>query len=251
MVKLCAYCGKARPLTREHLWPDWVLRRTEYHHAYLAGAGKIVGREMKIRDVCAPCNNVRLGRLDEHVKSLWAPYLGQWIAAGQTIDFRYDHGQLLRWLLKVAYNTARSNVRNTDRHAKLLRRYAQVLIAEDAVTPVWAVAKVATIMPSFVFDEATQHFRPVQPQGARSGQIFIPGLSDERRFITRMVQLNGYLFSLFVLDDIDLEMETIQKVVASLPGTGLHSSGRTIIPPPETDTFSAMRGIERWPAPSR
>ena len=55
--KTCAYCDRAGKFTREHIWPDWLLQRTNYTRAFLARAGKIVGRSQTINDVCASCNN--------------------------------------------------------------------------------------------------------------------------------------------------------------------------------------------------
>jgi len=242
MAKPCAYCGEHGKLTREHIWPDWILQRTEYHMAYSAKANKVVGRDQTIRDVCAACNNGPLSDLDAYALTLWDPYLSRWVAANEEVDFQYDHSKLLRWLLKLAFNASRT----TGTHAELLARYASVLIARDPVTPLFAFAKVATIRPSLLLDQASGKFRIVQPTGARMGPLLMPGLPPDASVITRVIQLNAYWFSLLVVDNPDVALEPIFQRFGALPGNILHPSGRTLIPKPKHDTLWAMRGIEQW-----
>ncbi len=247
MPKQCAYCGRTGDLTREHIWPDWLLRRTAYMRAYSARAGKIVGREQTIGDVCGRCNNIHLGRLDAYAKDLYDEYFQHWVDEGQEVYLRYDHGLLLRWLLKVAYNSARS----TGTNAELLARYADVLIAEHPCTPTFAFAFVGTIMPAHVLDPGATTFRAIQPQGARCGSLIIPHFSGDPRFATRMITLNGYFFTLVIVDDPTMDVADFAELTEYIYGVPLTPAGRTLVPRPGMNTLQAMRGVETWPEDPR
>jgi hypothetical protein len=58
------------PLTREHLWPAALHRRRleavgdDRSLFWLRRTGTEIPSEVKIRDVCATCNNVHLSALD-------------------------------------------------------------------------------------------------------------------------------------------------------------------------------------------
>jgi len=238
----CAYCDQDRPPTREHIWPDWLLNATDYPVAYLARANKIVGKNQTIRDVCAVCNNGPLSGLDSYVRGLYDAYIRHWVVEGQVVDFRYNHGQLLRWLLKVAYNSART----TGQDAALLAKYRQVLIAEDPCTPLFAFGFVGTVMPAHVMDPGATRFRRVNPQGARCGRLMFRGLAPDARYAMRFTSINNYWFSLLVIDDMTLDPETAIGLAQRLYGVPLTPDGRTRIPAPRLNALQAMQGVESW-----
>lgn len=241
-MALCAYCRQNRPLTREHIWPDWLLKATDYPIAYMARANKIVGKNQKIRDVCAVCNNGPLSALDGYVRGLYEQYIRQWVVEGETIDFRYDHGLLLRWLLKVAYNSARTTGQDA-----LLAKYRDVLIAQDPCTPLFAFAFVGTIMPAHVLDPGATAFRRINPQGARNGRMVFKGLASDPRYAMRFISINSYWFSLLFVDDMALDTETFMALAQRVYGVPLTPAGVTQIPPPAWNALQAMAGVESWP----
>lgn len=241
--KTCAYCGRTGKFTSEHIWPDWLLQRTSYTRAFSARAGRIVGRKQTINDVCAPCNNGPLSVLDGGVSQLYDAYFKNWVAEGQAIDFAYDHGKLLRWLLKVTYNSART----TGRDAALLARYREVMIAEGNCTPLFAFGFVGTIKPFYVLDPGAVKFRAIQPEGARCGRVIIPGHETDTRFSTRMITLNAFFFSLLIINDDEMHPDEIGALIPKIYGATLLPTGKTVIPPPTMNTFDAMRGVESWP----
>ena len=69
---------------------------------------KMVGGEHKIKDVCANCNNGPLSDLNNYAKGVLSN-------AGLLVDnfensvvtLKYEYDTLLRWLLKVSFNSAR------------------------------------------------------------------------------------------------------------------------------------------------
>jgi hypothetical protein len=239
----CAYCDWDRPPTREHIWPDWLLNATDYPIAYAARANKIIGKNQTIRDVCAGCNNGPLSTLDGYVRGLYETYMRHWVVEGQAVDFRYDHGLLLRWLLKVAYNSTRT----TGQDAALLAKYRHVLIAEDSCTPIFAFGFVGTIMPAHVRDPTATTFRAIYPQGARCGRLVIPEFRGDPRITTRVITINSYVFSLLIVDDMTLDVPTFSAVAVRLYGQPLVPHGITRIPAPSLNTLQAMQSVASWP----
>jgi hypothetical protein len=148
---------------------------------------------------------------------------------GQEISFAFDHGRLLRWLLKVSYNSART----TGWDAALLANYRDVIIADSDCTPLYAVAFVGTVMPVHTLDAGTLKFRAIQPEGARCGRLVIPGYEADSRFITRVISINDFFFSILITHDEDIDSNDIVSFVSRIPA-------------PTMNTLDAMRGVEAW-----
>ena len=71
-------------------------------------AKKVFGADLIVKDVCARCNNGALSALDTYACKLYDSYFSKTVERNEHVDFRYDHDQLLRWLLKVSYNSSRT-----------------------------------------------------------------------------------------------------------------------------------------------
>lgn len=242
----CAYCDREAVMTREHIWPDWLLKRTDYDRAFSARAGKIVSKDLTIRDVCGPCNYGPLSALDGYAKTLYDRYIEHWVVEDQTVDFEYDHSKLMRWLLKVSFNSARMS--NTD--GGILAKYRSVLIEPAPVSPIFAVAFVGTIMPAHVIDPGQTAFRRINPTGARCGPILIPGYFGLQNVLTRCILINSYIFTLLVIDDpwLNANAGALSGLVDGIYGTPLQPDGFTRIPPPGINALQAFQGVQGWPA---
>ena len=99
-------------MTREHVIPSFIYnfqkRNGEKQIGWNEIIGKMVGGEAKIRDVCSECNNGSLGSLDRYGKELLSQsgvlvknYLKQ------SLQLHYDYDLLLRWVLKISFNSSR------------------------------------------------------------------------------------------------------------------------------------------------
>lgn len=114
MARTCAYCGKTKSLTREHLWPASLHKRLQtirgdlQHSFWSKRLDKSVPSEPKIKDVCENCNNVALSELDAYICVLFDKYFATILEKGDKVIFRYDYDRLARWLLKLSYNSARA-----------------------------------------------------------------------------------------------------------------------------------------------
>ena len=74
-MRTCIFCGGS-PLSREHLWPEWVLAKIKPKNiAGFIGRNRNleVGRELKVKIVCKTCNGGWMSDLETESKPLIAP----------------------------------------------------------------------------------------------------------------------------------------------------------------------------------
>lgn len=112
-MAICAYCKNDRPATREHVIPAFIYEFQKTIGGFIGWnevVGKMVGGEAKVKDVCADCNNRVLGELDAYGKRLLVEsgilthnYLKR------SVVLKFDHAKLLRWLLKISFNSSRTD----------------------------------------------------------------------------------------------------------------------------------------------
>ena len=108
--RTCAYCDVGTDLTNEHVLPN------NFHKSVgdsidivkTPGGDKAISNPQEIRDVCAGCNSGPLSQLDTYLAQLYDKYLWKIVRSGDRIRFGYDFDLLLRLLLKIVYNVART-----------------------------------------------------------------------------------------------------------------------------------------------
>ena len=108
--RACVYCGQRGNLTNEHVVPDF------YHKTFgetisivkTPSGDKAIPSPQEVGDVCANCNNGALSRVDSYLADLTKKYFSTIVKPGDRIQFAYDSDLLLRTMLKVAYNVART-----------------------------------------------------------------------------------------------------------------------------------------------
>ncbi|MDP3251300.1 MAG: hypothetical protein Q8M77_05255 [Hydrogenophaga sp.] len=119
-------------MTREHVIPSFAYSLQRMDNSKLSGwsepANKMVGGEMKVKDVCEACNSKVLSRLDTYGKGLLES------AGVLVLDFphrsltlRYEYDQLARWLLKISFNSSRAD----GVHAPLFEEYIPYVLGRD------------------------------------------------------------------------------------------------------------------------
>lgn len=108
----CAYCGKNKKATREHVTPDFIyklLKQQDGEHLSWNSHFDTYKRNVEsvIKDVCVTCNTDYLAKLDSYGQEFvetnnihQATYLTNLI-------LNYNYSLLSRWLLKIAYNSTR------------------------------------------------------------------------------------------------------------------------------------------------
>jgi hypothetical protein len=128
----CKYCEEEEKLTREHIVPAYMYEFQKELETKVTGwnevAKKMVGGELKIKDVCAGCNNGVLSNLDAYSKALLqnSGLLVQNYIKNQ-ISFIYDYDLLLRWLLKVSFNSSRTD----GAHKHLFEKHIPYILYGD------------------------------------------------------------------------------------------------------------------------
>lgn len=145
---ICAYCKNDEKLTKEHVMPSFVYKYMKKmgqgaSSGWNEKAKKHVGSEFVVKDVCASCNNVVLGELDDHAKiviseaGVFTP-----IFTAKNVKLNYKYDLLVRWLLKVAFNSSRGSGINEgvfDRFIDLILGkncdYSEVLITAGLLRP--------------------------------------------------------------------------------------------------------------------
>jgi len=99
-------------MTREHVIPSFIYESQKSFGSGFTGwneaANKIVEGEIKVKDVCQDCNNGFLSNLDDYAKQLLAD-AGILVQnyTGSRISLIYSYDLLLRWPLKISFNSAR------------------------------------------------------------------------------------------------------------------------------------------------
>lgn len=104
---ICIYCEREDTLTREHVFPDFLAKRSDREGLYYSGsAERYFSNSPVIRDVCSKCNNELLGSLDTYAAELYDKYFHREITSN--IRISYNEDLLKRWIVKVIFNAQRS-----------------------------------------------------------------------------------------------------------------------------------------------
>jgi hypothetical protein len=131
-MSVCAYCRQDRPPTREHVIPAFIYDFQKQLEQSVIGwnevAQRMVGGEGKVKDVCADCNNRVLGELDAYGKQLLTSS-GLLVQnyTKRELTLQYDYSLLLRWLLKVSFNSSRTD----GAHSPLFERYVPFMRGQE------------------------------------------------------------------------------------------------------------------------
>lgn len=110
---ICRYCAQDGEIEREHIIPKFIYRYQKKSGDRFIGwnerANDIIGGEATIADVCKECNGGVLSFLDDNGSDFLVKngFLTQLYLKTQTTII-YDYHLLLRWLMKIAYNSATS-----------------------------------------------------------------------------------------------------------------------------------------------
>ncbi len=192
-MKVCAYCGKGGPLTREHVLPSFFLVQNPKYRTFISEAAKwkVLRSPPVIRDVCAPCNNCPLAKLDEYGSKLSSRYFARFIEKGSCVEFSVDYHSLLRWLLKISYNNARAIGRFVSGHKPFIP-----YILGNTSSPPMAVDLLVGLIEPVPTNRAEQDANlgsNLYPKLHRIGDIRVPVLQSHVH-LARFVSFNSYAF---------------------------------------------------------
>lgn len=194
MARACAYCGKAGVrMTREEVFPKFLIRAHPNYSSHISRSlpGLVLPRPRAVRDVCGGCNSRSLSTLDTFVASFCRAYLRGFVKPGNTGFVRYDHHLLTRWILKVAYNSAR----NSGQPVAPFRNLTSYLLGETARPPVPQTLFAAAIPADRCTEEERRALKSpfLYPRGIRVGTILLHRLRGASTFGVLM-GVNSYMF---------------------------------------------------------
>ena len=225
--RICAFCGSTGTLSREHLWPKCLHARsgTTILSNVIGETEKAVSSEQTIRDVCTACNSGPLSCLDEYISQLYDSYFQSVVRVGEGVRFRFDFNLLLRWLLKIGYNTARARKWPLSNWLE----FCDYVLGQGS-RPDGCRVLLQLIVPTEVHrgsikdNPAATEIQPFPSRVATFDVRRLPGFK-----LAFMVSLNSYYFYVAV-ETLDLPVHvrrrTFRKLVREIPGAYELSPGR-------------------------
>ena len=206
------------------MWPEGFLARVGKGFAhYSPKSGRVHGADYIVRDVCATCNNVKLSVLDAYFCSLYDKYFYDSKGSDTIIEFFYDFDLLLRSLLKIAYNTARSSGSET----RPLENTASFIL-DGGKAPEGVVLVAELVSPSYIRDGANPGSAPVEvrPTMYRSGRGLLQTRNGES-VLVRIVAVGSFFFHIILARDRDNLVQFSSAVSEFLTGV----TGATLVDP--------------------
>ena len=258
-MKTCQYCGSQGKLTREHVIPSWYydgLKPKSGIGFSERSIGNLLESEIKIKDVCGKCNNGALSKLDSYGKDLYERYMIQPISDRSSSDFTFDYNLLVRWLLKLSYNSARMTGNDVD----ILSEYKEVILGTAPIPNNLRVTLKCVsattpnaIAPSSTGTDTSGVEFPLEPNWFRIGAFRIPGF-DTAHWALRQVSINSYFFQIFAPsqgkppNDTDTNnlRESLENDLA--PSVDLNEKGCVQLPAPFMSSLLHLRThMEQFP----
>ncbi len=189
--------------TREHVIPQWYFDTPGDAETFSARAPIThLQGDLIVKDVCGSCNSGVLSKLDGYGKELYDRYFATPVYAGESVTFDYDCDRLLRWVLKLSYNSARAQ--NAD--IRVLREFRKVMLGEAPLTDrIWCSLRLVT---ATFFDESVKVARPArreeqgqpqveEPLWFRICQFRLPAY-PALTLVQRLVLINSFAFTLLI-----------------------------------------------------
>lgn len=202
---ICAYCKKETLPTREHVIPAFLYRSQKEFESKVVGwnevAEKMVGGEQTVRDVCQACNGVKLSFLDDYGKKLLTDnnMLKQNFDKS-FLDFSHNYELLARWLLKISYNSSRTD----NAHAHLFEKFVPFIL--DGINPpakseVVIIASLAAPLLAEEIKEDYEIFRILAGAKGRINPFFVRigyGPKNAEPYTLRIVMFGPLMFSILI-----------------------------------------------------
>lgn len=201
--KRCAYCDRTCQLTREHVIPRWYNDTPGENVTFNARVPLLHDKgDLVVKDVCKRCNGGPLGSLDGYGKELYERYFQFLVYEKESISFAFDGDRLVRWILKLSYNSARTHRADVA----ILRNYRNVMLGEEqipekiscwlhVVSPTWTNQETGELRVA----RRVEHGHPSvdEPRWFRICQLRMPEL---RKFflVKRCVLINSFAFTLLI-----------------------------------------------------
>jgi hypothetical protein len=231
-MPICAYCRQDRTLTREHIIPAFLYNfQRQLDEGATIGwnevAQRMVGGEAKVRDVCAECNGGYLSDLDAYAKRVLSES-GLLVAnfTRSRVTIKHDYAMLLRWLLKVSFNSTRQ-----DRvHSPLFEPHVPFIMGDADLPPRHRVACLIGLAAPARLEDTTHVDRETFLKRSNGHRLFNPfvvrisygAVRGEDRYVLRLVILGAAVFYLLMFHDDTLPGHAgaaIRAFLKTVPGS--------------------------------
>lgn len=234
----CAYCGQPCQPTREHVIPRWYSDTPGEAETFSARASLTHLRgDILVKDVCRACNNGPLADLDAYGKELFDRYLAHPVYTGERVTLDLDGTRLIRWLLKLSFNSARAQ--NAD--VRVLGEFSKAILGLVPLTGhvrCWLHLVSATcltpeggVRPAARADRTEMIVK--KPDWFRILQLRLP-FDPTTPFVQRQVIINSFAFTLLVapvgFSLPDRSFDRLREVFEELPlGAVPIPNGRNVV----------------------
>lgn len=159
------------------------------------------------------------------------------------VRFDFEYSRLTRWLIKLAFNSARA-----QGHAdvEILDRYRPAILAEGDSCPLYVNVWIALIGPGRLYFEDGRPSKKIYPKAARSGPVMVPDVNGYQHVSTRMVMINAYFFTLVLSRTPTMPADEVVELLRRVPGEPLALDG-TMKLMTTMDANQALTGVREWP----
>jgi len=197
LKRKCAYCGDSENLSREHIFPGSIIKRFQKELITINDKSDVPFKsDLVIRDVCTTCNNGVLSELDSHFCTLFDRYMHPAIPPGQEAELSFEYNLLLRFLLKVSYNSARASSDGV-KAVKALEKFVPYILGNTNVAPD-VMLRLQIVTSAKKFNPVTQEIEGmIEASLLRSCKIPYDG-PQKSNFIIRLVAFNSFWFYLIL-----------------------------------------------------
>jgi len=252
MARECAFCGASENLTREHIFPSSVISKYEGSLISLTDKSDSYFRsDLVVKDVCAPCNNGALSKLDGEFISLFETYMAVPITPGGIAKINFDYNSLLRFLIKVSYNSARASSDGKEA-IETLKRYVPFILGKNSSAPD-VMLRLQIFTSAKKFNTQTNKVEGIlEASMLRNAKIPYDGPQCDS-FIVRMVAFNSFWFYLIIPIETTSRLKRERfikgfKNWAIQPGIPLSPTNSNLLIPVKKTTYihpSVLNGMYR------
>jgi len=248
-MRRCAYCGSAGPLTKEHIFPDFLIRESPGYRTFVDRARdeRVHKSPPTIRDVCGRCNNGALSALDSYGRKLTRAHFARSNAPTFPVAMTLDYHPLSRWLLKLSYNASRSqSTLGTEYEALIPYILGDQGTPEVATTVLLGVLAPVPATPQEIARGLDAQWHP---SVHTMGKLNVRAMADRVR-LTTLATFNWYVFGVIVWKQGTARPARRRAVAAMEQCNGMvelkPGDSTVVVPTPLMDArtwaFMVMRG---------
>lgn len=130
----CVYCGCDGKMTKEHVIPKGFIKHMDWDKQIVVlekAPSRVINSELMVKDVCSNCNNGELSKLDAYALNLFLQCNNLISINTHKFYFKFQYDNLVRWLLKICFNSARAN--SSDYDASLYEKNADYILNKSNI----------------------------------------------------------------------------------------------------------------------